>query len=48
MFIANMKAKLGMNDEYDIECGYETMFLIAETRDFKGASQNRFGHFHTA
>lgn len=23
MFIANLKVKLGLNDEYDIECGYE-------------------------
>ena len=23
MFIENLKLKLGLNDEYDIECGYE-------------------------
>ena len=23
LFIENMKMKLGLNDEYDIQCGYE-------------------------
>lgn len=27
MFIENLKLKLGLNDEYDIQCGYEARCL---------------------
>lgn len=27
LFIENMKMKLGLNDEYDIQCGYEASCL---------------------
>ena len=28
MFIENLKLKLGLNDEYDIQCGYEAVIML--------------------